>query len=428
MASSVNQSKLSIAVIGLGYVGLPLALSFSEAGIATVGIDVDDEKIKLLANGESYLQHLGHHRVQYAIGSSLSVTSDPAGVSHCNAVLICVPTPLDEHLQPDLRYVEKTCQSIAPHLSANTLVVLESTTWPGTTEEVVKPTLEKFGPRRFGQDLLIAFSPEREDPGNKQFKTTDIPKIIGGLDQESQKLAESIYNKIFNSIVPVSDPKVAEAAKLCENIFRSVNIALVNELKVIFDRMEIDVWQVIDAAATKPFGYMPFYPGPGLGGHCIPIDPFYLSWKAKEYGLNARFIELAGEINRSMPLYVIAKLRAALEEFGKPVRRSRILILGLAYKANVDDLRESPSLSLLKLLAEQGAEVAYCDPHIPTIPTTRHFAGLAGMTSSDPTADYDAFILATNHEVFDKQALMSYQVPIVDTRRAFDDHPLVFRA
>lgn len=348
--------------------------------------------------------------------------------SECDAICICVPTPLTHHLEPDLSFVTATCESIAPHLSPYTLVSLESTTWPGTTDEVVLSILQGRSKLRLGIDLYVCYSPEREDPGNTSFGTKNTPKLVGGLNQESLELGAALYQIAAQHIVRVKDARIAESSKLLENIFRSVNIALVNELKVIFDRMEIDVWEVIQAAATKPFGYMPFWPGPGLGGHCIPIDPFYLSWKAKEHGVPTRFIELAGEINRKMPEWVVGKVQDCLNHVGRPVKGARILILGLAYKANVADIRESPSLELIELLQEKGAVVEYCDPYVPEIPKTREYRDLKGKRSHPVSAAFDCFVMSTAHSSFHADEILKLGIPIVDTRNHFPKHPLVTKA
>ena len=425
-STSIADRTAVIGVIGLGYVGLPLALTFIEAGFQVIGFDTDVAKPAKLAAGQSYLRHIPDARIAGA--QRLQATIDFARSAECNALIICVPTPLDAHLQPDLRYIEDTTCALAPHVAPGTLVVLESTTWPGTTVEVVKPLLESGSLRRLGIDLYLAYSPEREDPGNEQFATRTIPKLVGGADAVSCERAVELYRAVIEQVVPVSSTQVAEAAKLFENIFRSVNIALVNELKVILDRMGLDAHEVIRAAATKPFGFMPFWPGPGLGGHCIPLDPFYFAWKAKEYGAEARFIELAGEINRAMPTWVVGKVQDCLNEQCKSLKGSRILLLGIAYKAEVDDLRESPALVLLKQLEAKGARVAYHDPYIPVLPQTRDHGDIAGRDSQPMTSDYDCFVLVTAHRCLDADSILSRNVPVVDTRRKLPVHPLVFPA
>ena len=422
----IADRSATIGVIGLGYVGLPLALTLSEAGFSVIGFDTDAAKLPLLASGRSYLRHIPEARIAQA--RTFRATGDFAEIASCQAVLICVPTPLDAHVQPDLRFVEATARTIAPYLAPGTLVVLESTTWPGTTIELVQPLLEAGSSLRLGAGLFLAFSPEREDPGNQRFSTKTIPKLVGGADAASCDLAVALYRAAIDQVVPVSDTRVAEMAKLFENIFRSVNIALVNELKIILDRMGIDVHEVIKAAATKPFGFMPFWPGPGLGGHCIPLDPFYFSWKAKEFGVEARFIELAGEINRAMPAWVVGKVQDCLNDHGKPLKGSRILLLGLAYKADVDDVRESPALVLIKLLEAKGAAVDYHDPHIPVLHATRDHGDIAGRTSCALTANYDCFVVVTAHSAFGAQTILCHGVPVVDTRRILPPGPLVYPA
>lgn len=427
--SRIEAKQITIGIIGLGYVGFPLALVFAEANINVLGFDIDEIKVAAITKGQSYIRHINHGRLQKARDSGrLSATTDYQRVKECDAIIICVPTPLDHHLEPDLRFITQTVEAIAPHLQPHTLVSLESTTWPGTTEEIVLPLIESKGNIKLGKDLYLCFSPEREDPGNKAFHTKNIPKLIGGSDQKSLDIATALYRLAIEQVVPLSSTRVAETAKLFENIFRSVNIALVNELKIICEPMGIDVWEVIQAAATKPFGFMPFWPGPGLGGHCIPIDPFYLTWKAKEYGIRTRFIELAGEINRSMPRYVISKIQDCLNTFSKPLKGSRILLLGLAYKSDIDDMRESPSLELMKLLEEKHAIVGFHDPVIPKIGTTREYSQFTNRVSQELSQNYDCFVLATKHSAFSQEHILSYGVPIVDTRNFFPKHQLVFAA
>lgn len=424
--TTIAERRAVIGVIGLGYVGLPLALTFAESGFSVIGFDTDPAKLPKLAAGVSYFRHIPDARI--ATAATFSATGDFIRIAQCDAVIICVPTPLDEHLQPDLRFIEDTCRSIAPHLAEGALVVLESTTWPGTTVEVVKPLIEAGSGKRVGAGLHLAFSPEREDPGNARYSTRTIPKLVGGVDALSRELAVALYATAIDQVVPVSSTQVAEMAKLFENIFRGVNIALVNELKMMLDPMGIDVWEVIRAAATKPFGFMPFQPGPGLGGHCIPLDPFYFAWKAKEFGLNARFIELAGEINRAMPAWVVGKVQDCLNEYGKPLKGSRILLLGLAYKPDVDDLRESPALALLKLLEAKGALVAYHDPHVPVLPSSREHGDIAGRISQPLSPAYDCFLVVTAHSDFAAAEILGHGVPVIDTRHLLPAGPLVHRA
>ena len=410
----------TVGIVGLGYVGLPLAILFHEARFPIVGFDTDPEKPEKLLRGESYIRHIGSDAISRTFtAESVRATSDFAHLAECDAILICVPTPLGEHREPDLSYVRVTAEVIAEHLRPGQLVVLESTTYPGTTREVLVPRLERDG-LRCGTDFFVAFSPEREDPGNKNFTTKQIPKVVGGMDEESLKLATELYGAALETIVPVSSPEVAEASKLLENIFRSVNIALVNELKIILDRMDINIWEVIEAAKTKPFGFMPFYPGPGLGGHCIPLDPFYLSWRASEFGVWARFIELAGEVNASMPRYVVQKTMDALNAQAKPLNGSSILVLGLSYKPDIDDDRESPSFEIIEMLREKGAQVSYCDPYFPKSRPGRDHPWV--MESAPCTADefarHDAVLLVTPHTEFKNPALYENAKLIIDTRGA----------
>jgi UDP-N-acetyl-D-glucosamine dehydrogenase len=407
-----------VGVIGQGYVGLPLALVFREAGFRVIGFDLDPAKVEALSRGESYIKHIGPERVATAVASGKYLaTTDFDRLGECDAIMICVPTPLGRHREPDNSYIHATAEQIARRLRRGQLIVLESTTYPGTTDTEVKPILERSG-LRCGEDFLLAFSPEREDPGRKDFDTRTIPKVVGGVDHRSTEIAAALYGAALAKVVPVSSARVAESGKLLENVFRSVNIALVNELKMIFDRMDIDVWEVIRAAESKPFGFMPFFPGPGLGGHCIPLDPFYLSWKAAEHGEWARFIELAGEINTRMPRYVAAKVAEALNGDRKAVNGARVLVLGLAYKANIDDDRESPSYEIIELLQESGARVDYCDPYFPVARKTRkHDVGLRSVPlDAGAFAAYDAVVVATAHELFKDAALFRSVKLVVDTR------------
>ena len=423
-----NQS-IVVGVIGLGYVGLPLSFALAEAGVEVIGFDVDSSKIESINAGKSYIQHINHGRLEQVIASGkFSATTEYERSSACDVLVICVPTPLNHHLEPDLSYVVATCEALAPHLNVGTLVSLESTTWPGTTREVVVPALDAGSGLTAGVDYYVCFSPEREDPGNCDYGTSTIPKLVGASDAASLELAAAFYRLCIDEVVPIASTEVAETAKLFENIFRSVNIALVNELKVICDSMGINVWAVIEAAATKPFGFMPFWPGPGLGGHCIPIDPFYLSWKAKAFGITTRFIELAGEINRSMPHYVVGKVQDCLNDYGKPLKGARILILGLSYKADIDDMRESPSLELIRLLEGKGGYVDYHDPNIPVIGMTREYSDLAGRKSAVISGHYDCFLLATAHSCFDSNAILAAGVPVVDTRNVLPRQQGVYPA
>jgi len=414
--ASIQAKQATVGIIGLGYVGLPLGLCFAEKGFPVIGFDVDQSKIAALSKSSSYIKHIKPDRIAQSIqNKKFTPTSDFSKLSSCNAILIAVPTPLTKQREPDMTYVVSTCETISKYLVKGQLVVLESTTYPGTTEEVVVPILEKGG-LKLDKDFYVAFSPEREDPNNPNYTTETIPKVVGSTSSGGLTIAEKLYSQIVVKVVPVSSPRAAEATKLLENIFRSVNIALVNELKVTFAKMGIDIWEVIEAAKTKPFGYMPFYPGPGLGGHCIPIDPFYLTWKAREYDVATRFIELAGEINTAMPEYVVGKVVEALNERGKPLKGTRILILGLAYKANVDDDRESPSYKLMQMLQDRGAIVDYNDPFVPVIRPTREYPEFAGKKSAEISSNYDLFLVATAHDEYRKLDFMKLGVPVVDTR------------
>ncbi len=420
LLAKFHNRTATIAVAGLGYVGLPLSLAACDAGYHVIGYDIDRQTVDCLNAGRSPLQHIAHERIAEMVQAErFDSTTDSARFIDADAILICVPTPLGPHHEPDLSFVEATTRTIARHLRPGQLVILESTTYPGTTRDVMKPILEAGG-LKSGIDFFLAYSPEREDPGNPQFETARIPKVVSGDGEAALHLATALYDQ-FVTTVPVSSPETAEAVKLTENIFRSVNIALVNELKIVFDRMGIDIWEVIEAAKTKPFGFMPFYPGPGLGGHCIPIDPFYLTWKARELGIATRFVELAGEVNASMPHYVVQRLREELDRrFRKGLSGSRILIVGIAYKKNVSDMRESPALTVMDLLDRAGAKVDYYDPHFAAIPPTRQHASLAGKACI-PFEDYalsryDAAVIVTDHSAVDYLKLLSFSKLIIDTR------------
>lgn len=420
---------MKICIVGLGYVGLPLAIQFAQSNVTVVGLDTDDTKVNLIREGKSYIKHIASETIAKVLNANkLSVSTDFAKIKDADGVIICVPSPLNKNREPDISFILATGRMIAPHLSKGTLVSLESTTYPATTDEDLRGVIEKGSGLKAGVDFHLAFSPEREDPGNPNSVVATIPKIVGGLTPACLKKATEIYSRAIKNLVPVSSCRVAEAAKLLENIFRSVNIALVNELKQVYGAMGIDIWEVIDAAKTKPFGFMPFYPGPGLGGHCIPIDPFYLTWKAREYGKNTRFIELAGEINTQMPDLVVQRVSEALNEAGKAVRGSRVLILGLAYKPNVDDERESPSYVLMSLLTKRGAEVDYHDPYVPMIKPTREHPEFAGKQSvdwnQDNIASFDLVLIATNHASVNYQQLGKWARCIVDTRNAMAGIPL----
>jgi UDP-N-acetyl-D-glucosamine dehydrogenase len=415
----IKSKTAHVGVIGQGYVGLPLALVFNEAGFTVTGFDLDPKKVEAISRGESFIKHIGAERVAKAVATGrYKASTDFEGLRDCDAIMICVPTPLGPHREPDNSYIHSTAREIKKRLRRGQLVVLESTTYPGTTDTEVRGILEDGTGLTCSKDFLLAFSPEREDPGRKDFTTKSIPKIVGGVDATATEAAASLYGAAMDRVVPVSSARVAESSKLLENIFRSVNIALVNELKVIFGAMDIDVWEVIEAAKTKPFGYMPFYPGPGLGGHCIPLDPFYLSWKAAEHGHWARFIELAGEINTRMPAYVVSKVGAALNEDGKAIKGSRVLVLGLSYKANIDDDRESPSYEILELLQEHGAQIAYCDPFFPAARKGRkHDLGLRSVpVTPEEFGKYDAVVVSTAHERFADAALYRDVKLVIDAR------------
>ena len=423
----INQRQSLVAVVGLGYVGLPLAIGFNNLGFSVLGVDVDRAKVDSLKNGKSYIAHFPDEQVaKMADSGRFAASTDFSELKAADAILLCVPTPLSIHREPDLSFVTETAKAIAPFLCEGQLIVLESTTYPGTTTEVLQPLLEEGSGLVANQDFAVAYSPEREDPANPNFETATIPKVIGAATPQGQKMAVALYDTLIDKVVRTSSPETAEAVKLTENIFRAVNIALVNELKLIYDDMGIDVWEVIDAAATKPFGYMPFYPGPGLGGHCIPIDPFYLTWKARQYDHQTRFIELAGEINRNMPKHVISRLTQALNRKRKmALNGAKVLVVGVAYKKNVDDMRESPALTLMELLKKQGAEVGYFDPHVPIVPKTREHAQFAGLKSIEWRAEtlrsFDVALIATDHDSIDWKLLVQ-QVPlIIDTRNVLKD-------
>jgi UDP-N-acetyl-D-glucosamine dehydrogenase len=414
---------MKTAIVGLGYVGLPLSLQFARSGVTVMGLDIDTAKVEALTAGRSYIKHIPSEAVAEMVKArKFSATSDFRRVKEVEAVIICVPTPLNKNREPDISFIIQTGRAIAPHLQKGTLVVLESTTYPGTTDEDLREVLEAGSGLKAGTDFHLAFSPEREDPGNALSKVETVPKVVGGYTPACLEKAKELYGHAIKTLVPVSSCRVAEATKLLENIFRGVNIALVNELKLVYGAMSIDIWEVINAAKTKPFGFMPFYPGPGLGGHCIPIDPFYLTWKAREYGQHTRFIELAGEINTAMPLHVVNRAAEALNAQRKPMNGSCVLIVGLAYKPNVDDDRESPSYVLMDLLGERGADVAYYDPYVPVIRPTRehpHWAGTRSVTWNRETIQsFDAVIIATNHQSVNYTELADWAQCIIDTRNA----------
>ncbi len=431
LLDKIKDKSAIIGIIGLGYVGLPLGLEFASKGFKVLGFDLDEAKVKNLNEGKTYIKHINSTRIKDVIDKQkFSATSEFSRLPEADAIIICVPTPLDEHREPDMTYIINTAETIAKYIRKGQLVSLESTTYPGTTDEILLPLFEKSGERDggkkfvIGKDFFLSFSPEREDPNNPSFNTATIPKVVGGITPECVKAATTLYNNVVVKTVPVSSTRAAEATKLTENIYRSVNIALVNELKMVFDRMGIDVWEVIDAASTKPFGFQPFYPGPGLGGHCIPIDPFYLTWKAREYEIHTRFIELAGEVNTYMPYYVVEKGGEALNRAKKSLNGSKLLILGVAYKKDIDDMRESPSLRLIELFREKGCEVSYNDPYVPKLPRTRKYQ--FDMESIDLTkenlAKFDLVVLSTDHSDYDYKMIAENADLILDTRNAFVKH------
>jgi len=428
LIEKIQNKSANIGIIGLGYVGLPLSLEFANKGFNVLGFDLDENKIKYLMRGESYIKHIGSEKIKKSVSEGkLGATSDFAKITDMDAIIICVPTPLNEYREPDMSYVVGTANTIAKYLHKGQIIILESTTYPGTTKDILLPLFENAkssgnGKFKVGKDFFLAFSPEREDPNNSKYSTSTIPKVVGGMTEECLKIATALYEQVIVKTVPVSSPSVAEATKLLENIYRSVNIALVNELKMVFDRMDIDIWEVIAAASTKPFGFTAFYPGPGLGGHCIPIDPFYLTWKAREYEINTKFIELAGEINTYQPYYVVDKAIEVLNKNKLHLNGSRVLILGASYKKDIDDMRESPSLKLIELFIKREALVDYTDPYIPTLPKTRKYN--FAMESVDLTAEsiknYDLVVLSTDHTDFDYKMISSNAKAILDTRNAFE--------
>jgi UDP-N-acetyl-D-glucosamine dehydrogenase len=435
LKNKIQQRQAQVGIIGLGYVGLPLALLFSEQKFTVTGFDIDERKVDALTRGESYIYRIAAEEIRSAQAHGFSATSDYSRLEAMDAIIICVPTPLNQYHEPDLSYITDTTHALAPHLQPGQLVILESTTYPGTTEEVMLPILEKENKQGLKaargtssgnpsatadaeKEFFVAFSPEREDPGNTTVARCDIPKVVGGVNPQAAELAGALYGSIFHRIVPVSSPAAAEMTKLLENIYRCVNIALVNELKLLCLRMGIDIWEVIAAASTKPFGFHPFYPGPGLGGHCIPIDPFYLSWKAKEFDFRTRFIELAGEINNNMPYHVLASIGGALNQHKKAVNGARVLILGVAYKKDIDDLRESPALTVIELLQHEGAQVSYHDPYFPFIGKGRKYDLQMKRTELDKLGEYDCIVIITDHSDYDYKKIVGEAKLVVDTRNA----------
>lgn len=420
LLEKIKNNNITVGIIGLGYVGLPLVREFSKNSIRVIGFDIDPQKVNLLNQGKSYISHIKDDIIKKSLGKGFKATTDFQNLKLVDVVIICVPTPLGEHREPDLGYVISTVKIISKYLHSEQLIILKSTTYPGTTEEIILPILEKRK-LRAGVDFYLAYSPEREDPGNVDFTTSKIPVIVRGYTPKCSKLTCAVYSKIGIKTIPVSSTRVAEAAKLLENIYRAVNIALVNELKIIYSKMDIDIFEVIEAANTKPFGFSAFYPGPGLGGHCIPIDPFYLSWKAREYEYSTRFIELAGEINSSMPDYVVDRITEALNEHGRALQGSNVLILGMAYKKNVDDMRESPSLKIMDLLIKKGAKVEYSDPYIPKLPKTRQysFRKKSIELTEENIKSYDCVVVVTDHDKFNKELILKNAKLIIDTRNMF---------
>lgn len=426
LLSRIENKTAVIGIIGLGYVGLPLMLRFAEAGYRVLGFDIDPAKITRLAAGQSYIKHIPSAEIATAVSAGLfEGTSDFSRAGEADALILCVPTPLNKHREPDLSFVINSVEAVVPYLRPGQIVSLESTTYPGTTDEELLPRIERRS-LTVGRDIFLVFSPEREDPGNEKFTTRTIPKVCGGLTPACLEVGLALYGAVIDRVVPVSSTRAAEMTKLLENIHRAVNIGLVNELKIVCDAMGIDIREVIDAAATKPFGFTPYYPGPGLGGHCIPIDPFYLTWKAREYGLHTRFIELAGEVNTAMPDWVVGKLMDALNERGKALKGARVLVLGIAYKKNVDDMRESPSVELMEKLLKKGAVVNYSDPHVPVFPRMRehHFDLQSVELTTETLTGYDCVLIGTHHDAFDYGMILLHAQLIVDTRGVYRDRPI----
>lgn len=420
LIEKLASKQATIGIVGLGYVGLPLMLRYTEVGYKVIGLDIDPTKAEKLNKGESYIEHIAPQMIASAVQKGFEATTDFSRSAEADALIICVPTPLNKYREPDLSFVTNTTDVLVPYLRKGQIVSLESTTYPGTTEEELKPRLESKG-LKVGQDIFLVYSPEREDPGNPNFHTRTIPKVCGGMTESCQQVGLALYGQVIDTVVPVSSTKVAEMTKLLENIHRAVNIGLVNEMKIVADRMGIDIHEVIRAAATKPFGFTAYYPGPGLGGHCIPIDPFYLTWKAREFGLHTRFIELAGEVNSSMPEWVLSKVAEGLNNHCKSIKNSKIMVLGIAYKKNIDDMRESPSVAIMELLRDKGAEIAYSDPHVPVFPKMReHCFDLSSVElTSDSLQNYDCIIIATNHDRFDYEMLKQNARLLIDTRGVY---------
>ena len=421
LIKKIQDKSAVIGIVGLGYVGLPLMLRYVEVGFHVIGFDIDKGKVTTLNSGESYINHISSDRIKQVVDDNMfSAITDFARAREADALIICVPTPLNKHREPDLSFVIETTESLAPHMRGGQVVSLESTTYPGTTDEEIKPIIERRG-LIVGRDIFLVYSPEREDPGNPDFYTEKIPKVCGGVSQSCLNVGMALYGQVIEEVVPVSSTRAAEMTKLLENIYRAVNIGLVNELKIVADKMGIDIWEVINAAATKPFGFTPFYPGPGLGGHCIPIDPFYLTWKAREYGIHTRFIELSGEVNTAMPKWVIGKVMDSLNNAGKPLQGSGVLVLGIAYKKNVDDMRESPSVELMSILKNKGAIVTYSDPYVPRFPRMRRYSFDLDSVELTPEVlqQADCVLIATNHDDFDYEMIKANAKLIVDTRGVY---------
>ena len=417
IVARLKSKEACIGIVGLGYVGLPLMLRYSAIGYRVLGLDIDTGKVEKLNAGSTYIEHIPSEQVARARANGFEATTDFSRVDECDALILCVPTPLNKYREPDMSFVVSTADAIKPYLRAGQVVSLESTTYPGTTEEELLPRVQEGG-LKVGEDIFLVYSPEREDPGNPNFETRTIPKVVGGHTPQCLQVGIALYEQAIDEVVPVSSTKAAEMTKLLENIHRAVNIGLVNEMKIVADRMGIDIFEVVDAAATKPFGFTPYYPGPGLGGHCIPIDPFYLTWKAREYGLHTRFIELSGEVNKAMPDYVLGKLMDGLNDQGLALKGSRVLVLGIAYKKNVDDMRESPSVEIMELIEAKGGKVAYSDPHVPVFPKMRehHFELSSEVLTAENLASFDAVVLATDHDRFDYDLILRHARLVVDSR------------
>ena len=422
LENKLDSTTATIGIVGLGYVGLPLMLRYVEVGFKVLGFDIDSVKVNKLMLGESYIEHIPASLIQNSIENGFSATTDFSRIGEVDAIIICVPTPLTKHREPDLSYVIGTMENLLPYIREQQIISLESTTYPGTTDEELLPRIEKQG-FKVGENIYLVYSPEREDPGNPDFSTKTIPKVCGGVTKNCLNIGLKLYSQIIDLVVPVSSTRAAEMTKLLENIHRAVNIGLVNEMKIVADKMDIDIHEVISAAATKPFGFTPYYPGPGLGGHCIPIDPFYLTWKAREYGLNTRFIELAGEVNTTMPHWVVEKVTSALNKNGKAVNGSKILILGIAYKKNIDDMRESPSVELMEILTKKGADISYSDPHVPVFPEMReHYFDLKSIDlTSETIKNFDCILIATNHDGFDYDLIKQHAQLVVDSRGVYKE-------